>query len=159
LRKLDAVSRPLINTTGTPRRSHWSMKLGHTSSSISTTTVGRSVSSSRETGRVKSSGKRTSRTFGSAPYSLPAASQPTSVVVVTTNRSSGRASASVRTSARVAFISPRLTAWIMTAGPAPPSGNRRAMRSRSARSTFRRARGRRSQNGAPRPSSVPHAMS
>jgi hypothetical protein len=70
-----------------------------------------------------------------------------SVVVEMTTCSSGRADWSISTSARVAFISPRLTAWMRSAGR---PGSRRGtfpVRSRSARKTFRRATGRSSQNG------------
>ena len=83
-----------------------------------------------------------------------------SVVVEMTTWSSGTACRSIWTRARVAFISPRLTAWIMTAGLVRSRGSReRAMRFLKAPRTFFRAEGLTSQYGADTPTPSPYAMS
>ena len=159
LRKLPGVIRPLIRITGTFRCAHRRMKLGQTSSSSRATSVGRSVLSRRSTAGVKSRGYRTSVTSDTEPYNSCARAKPVSVVAETMKLNPGRRERRTSISDRVALISPRLTAWIMTAGLERSRDGTWPMRCENARKTFLRVDGLASQNGEARPTPRPYAMS
>ncbi len=117
--KLRSERRPLITVVGVRRAAHAWTKLGQTSSSVSATVSGRTRSRKRSTIQLASKGYRT--TAWRAPKTCCARAVPVSVVVEMTISGCKASAASRSTSARMAFTSPTLTAWIRMRGR-PVSG-------------------------------------